>query len=232
MACGARLDAAAQARAVRKTVTAVCCGVPDADAIGASLDPESFDALVRHVHGWASSVLADHGASMAAAGPLMISAVFGIPASHDDDALRAVRAATELHGGLADLNADTQLRWGVSVALASAVVTAEVLAVEGDPAPPSGGAVAAARQLQRLAIPGEILLDSTTQQMVGPAVSVELLASPDPSGPRPVGEYWRLMALESDEVPRRYDVPLVDREAERELLRQRYTQTVTSRACN
>ena len=59
-------------------------------------------------------------------------AVFGIPQLHEDDALRAVRAATDMRDGLAELNEELERDRGVTIAVRTGVNTGEVVA--GDPA--------------------------------------------------------------------------------------------------
>src|SRR6059036_2218368 len=55
-----------------------------------------------------------------------VMAVFGIPAAHEDDALRAARAALDIRAGLAELNdalkRDLGLRLGVQIGLATGEV--------------------------------------------------------------------------------------------------------------
>ena len=58
-------------------------------------------------------------------------AVFGIPTVHEDDALRAVRAANEMRAALRELNEQLDLRWGVRLQARTGVNTGEVIV--GDP---------------------------------------------------------------------------------------------------
>src|SRR5262249_47143803 len=60
-----------------------------------------------------------------------IMAVFGHPRLHEDDALRAVRAAYEMRAALQELNVRLQATWGVSLENRTGVNTGEVVA--GDP---------------------------------------------------------------------------------------------------
>src|SRR5205809_2691632 len=60
-----------------------------------------------------------------------VMAVFGIPRLHEDDALRAVRAAADLQAALLHLNQELQSERGVTIATRTGVNTGEVVA--GDP---------------------------------------------------------------------------------------------------
>ena len=60
-----------------------------------------------------------------------VMAVFGIPTVHEDDALRAVRAAAEMRDSLASLNAELEHERGVRLEIRTGVNTGEVVA--GDP---------------------------------------------------------------------------------------------------
>jgi len=226
MACGASL-AARPAREVRKTVTVACVGVPDADAAYASLDAESLHGLTRRFAEWAGGILSGYGAHVVTGFTPELCAVFGVPAVHEDDALRAVRAVSELHRRLTEFSADAELHWGASASLSSAVVTGEVLVVEGDlPELADGGAVAESRRLQRAAGRDEVLLDRTSYQLVASAVTAELLVPLTVPGQATGRECWRLVAVTAAELPRRHEVPLVNRVAELAQLREAYARAV------
>ena len=60
-----------------------------------------------------------------------IMAVFGLPVLHEDDALRAVRAAAGMQAALARLNDELDLAWGVRLASRTGVYTGEVVAGDG-----------------------------------------------------------------------------------------------------
>src|SRR4051812_49832970 len=57
-----------------------------------------------------------------------VMAVFGVPAVHEDDALRAVRAAAEMREALATLNGDLDRIWGIRLAGRIGVNSGEVIA--------------------------------------------------------------------------------------------------------
>ena len=104
-----------------------------------------------------------------------VMAVFGVPEVHEDDALRAVRAAFELRGAVAELGDELERSWGARLQIRTGVNTGDVVA--GDPALGqsfvSGDPVNVAARLEQAAQPGEILLGPETAGLVRDAVRVE-----------------------------------------------------------
>src|SRR5690242_14539413 len=101
-----------------------------------------------------------------------VMAVFGVPTVHEDDALRAVRAAAELRGSLNGLNVALEQDYGVSLELRIGVNTGEVVAGTMERLA-TGDAVNVAARLEQAAEPGEILLGERTTRLVRAAVEVE-----------------------------------------------------------
>jgi len=94
-----------------------------------------------------------------------LMAVFGVPQVHEDDALRAVRAACEMRDALPEFG--VQARIGIN---SGEVVTGtEERLVTGDP-------VNVAARLEQAARPGDVLLGRETFALVHDAVEVEGLA--------------------------------------------------------
>jgi class 3 adenylate cyclase len=103
--CGGRLAAPeAKPREARKTVTVVFVDLVGSTALGERLDPEPLRELVLRYYQQVASVLTRHGGAVAKFIGDAVMAVFGIPVVHEDDALRAVRAAAELDSALTELN--------------------------------------------------------------------------------------------------------------------------------
>ena len=102
--CGADLPIPAVAGETRKTVTVLFADVTGSTALGERLDPESLRAVMSRFFERMQEVVERHGGTVGKLLGDAIMAVFGIPAVHEDDALRAVRAATDMHAGLADVN--------------------------------------------------------------------------------------------------------------------------------
>src|SRR5512132_4248639 len=130
-ACGQPLTAPAPGREVRKTVTVIFCDVTGSTALGERLDPESLrDVQARYFEAMRAAI-ERHGGTVEKYAGDAVMAVFGIPQLHEDDALRAVRAAVEMRAGLASLNEELGRDRGVTLEVRIGVNTGEVVA--GDP---------------------------------------------------------------------------------------------------
>ena len=103
----------------------------------------------------AATVIERHGGTVDHVADDAIVAVFGLTEAHDDDALRAVRAAADL-------------RASVEIALRVGVVTGRVF-VAGAQA--TGSPMNGARRLETAAGSGEILLDERTRRLVAHATT-------------------------------------------------------------
>ena len=96
MSCGAELMRAEPAREQRKVVTVLFCDLVGSTALGESTDPEALRARMRRYFEDLRVILERHGGTVEKFVGDAVMAVFGIPVSHEDDALRAARAAAEM----------------------------------------------------------------------------------------------------------------------------------------
>src|ERR1700756_36370 len=101
--CGAPLGAVESPREVRKTVTVLFCDVTGSTALGESTDPEALRALLAGYFERMKAVVERHGGTVEKFIGDAVMAVFGVPVSHEDDALRACRAALEMRDALPEL---------------------------------------------------------------------------------------------------------------------------------
>ena len=119
-----------------------------------------------------------------------VMAVFGVPRIHEDDALRAVRAAVEMREARARLNEELRRAWGVTVEARTGVNTGEVIAGDSGGRGQSfvvGDAVNTAARLEQAAGPGEILIGETTFRLVQAAVVAEAGRPLGPEGEADTG---------------------------------------------
>src|SRR5687768_16618743 len=104
-----------------------------------------------------------------------VMAVFGIPQVHEDDALRAVRAAADMHERLEALNGELEREWDVRLEMRIGVNTGEVVACDPATGPSLavGDAVNVAARLEQAAEPGQVLIGEGTYRLVRDAVEVD-----------------------------------------------------------
>ncbi|MEO8323893.1 MAG: adenylate/guanylate cyclase domain-containing protein, partial [Actinomycetota bacterium] len=234
--CGAPVEARATgSREVRKVVTIVFSDVTGSTSLGERLDAESLRRVMARYFDEMRAVLERHGGTVEKFIGDAVMAVFGIPRLHEDDALRAVRAAADMALALEDLNGDLNKRFGVELEIRTGINTGEVVA--GDPAGGqalvTGDAVNVAARLEQSAQPGEILMGQTTYQLVRDAVIAEPLEPLTLKGKSAGVPALRLLRVDRDApgLSRRLESPMVGREREQALLSQALERAVEDRAC-
>jgi class 3 adenylate cyclase/tetratricopeptide (TPR) repeat protein len=220
--CGAALAPVEAPREVRKVVTVVFCDLTGSTALGDVTDPEAVRAMMRAYYEEMRAILERHGGSVEKFIGDAVMAVFGIPVAHEDDALRAVRAAWEMRAAVPALG--LRARIGVN--------TGEVVAGSGE-ALVTGDAVNVAARLEQAAEPGEILIGADTRRLVRDAVKVEPVSVTAKGKPTPV-EAFHLLDVdpEAAAIARMLDTPLVGRAAELEQLQQAFDRAVRERRCH
>ena len=233
-ACAAAL-VAEPAREVRKTVTIVFTDVTGSTAIGERLDPESLRRVMGRYFDEMSAVLERHGGTVEKFIGDAIMAVFGIPILHEDDALRAVRAAQEMRERLDSLNQELDRDFGVGIQARTGINTGEV--VTGQAAEQrlaTGDAVNVAARLEQAAGPGEVFLGEETRRLVRDAIRAEAVEPLTLKGKAEPVPAWRLLEVQAGApgYERRLDSPLVGRRREFDLLRRAYERSAAERACS
>jgi class 3 adenylate cyclase len=160
--CGAALAKAEARREVRKTVTVLFCDMTGSTALGESTDPEALRALLAGYFERMKAIVESHGGTVEKFIGDAVMAVFGVPAAHEDDAMRACRAALEMRDALPELG----IRGRIGVNTGEVVTgTSERLA--------TGDAVNVAARFEQAAAPGEVLIGETTHALVRRAVVAE-----------------------------------------------------------
>lgn len=217
----------------RKVVTIVFSDIVHSSRLGVDFDPEALRNLLARYFGELSAVIRRHGGTVEKYIGDAIMAVFGVPILHEDDALRAVRAAVEMRHTLKLLNREFEAGWGVHLSNRTGVNTGEVITGDSthDYLLIAGNAVNVAKRLEEAANANEILIGEATYRLVRDAVVVE------PSGPRPLKHGKTIDALVVMDVlapgqTRRFDSPIVGRERERALLESGFRNVVANRTCH
>jgi class 3 adenylate cyclase/tetratricopeptide (TPR) repeat protein len=217
-ACGTALAPAPAPAEQRKTVTVLFCDVQGSTARAERLDPEATRATMARYFDTARVAIERHGGTVEKFIGDAVMAVFGVPQVHEDDALRAVRAALELRDAV-----EIEVRIGVN--------TGPVVAGGGDTLV-TGDAVNVAARLEQAAAPGEALIGAETYGLVRDAIEAELLPPLDAKGKSEPLTAYRLLGLTGAEGRRRgLDTPLVGRARESRLLADAWERVRSERAC-
>ena len=164
-ACGADVGAP-PAPEMRKLATMLFADVVESTARVGTLDPEEARALMGDFfEAMAAEIAAEGGVVEKYVGDA-IMAVFGVPAAHEDDPARAVRAARRMLARLALWNADREPAPPLDIRIG--IDTGEVLAAgtPGQHLLVTGEAVSVAARLQQAAEPGAILIGARTARSV------------------------------------------------------------------
>jgi class 3 adenylate cyclase len=229
-ACGAELAPPSPAREVRKTVTVLFCDVIGSTAMGERLDPETTRRVMARYFDAMRAAIERHGGTVEKFIGDAVMAVFGIPVVHEDDALRAVRAAADMRLALAGLNDELERDWGVRIESRIGVNTGEVVAGEGESIA-TGDAVNVAARLEQGAEPGATLLGESTYRLVRDAVVAEPVEPLAAKGKAEPLRAFRLSAVVkgAEFITRRLDSPLVGRENELAQLQRAYDHAVSER---
>ena len=200
-------------------MTVLFCDVVESTALGESVDPEALQAVLVRYFERLRGILESHGGSVEKFIGDAVMAVFGVPAAHEDDALRACRAAVEMRDALPELGVSGRIGLNTGEVL---VGTEERLA--------TGDAVNVAARFEKAARPGEVLIGAETLGLVGAAVEVgekRLLELKGKSEPVPA--YPLLSA--TGELERRFATPMVGRDRELQGLRDAFARADADRSC-
>jgi class 3 adenylate cyclase/tetratricopeptide (TPR) repeat protein len=200
-------------------VTVLFCDVVGSTALGESVDPEALQGLLARYFERMKGIVESHGGSVEKFIGDAVMAVFGVPVAHEDDALRACRAAVEMRDAFPELGVAGRIGVNTGEVLTG---TEERLA--------TGDAVNVAARLEQAAQPGEVLVGAETVGLVGVAVEVgeerllELKGKSEPVAAR--------LLVSVREVPERsHESRFVGRERELQALVGAWDRAVTGSCC-
>jgi class 3 adenylate cyclase len=226
---------AADQREERKIVSVLFCDLVGFTSRSGDTDPEDVRATIRpywellrrHIESFGGTVEKFIGDA--------VMAVFGAPASHEDDAERAIRAGLRILDAIEELNAER----GMDLSVRVGINTGEVVATLGARPELGEGIVAGdvvniAARLQTGAPVGGIAVGASTHRSTRDVFDyepLEAIAAKGKAEPVPAWRPLRARARFGTDVTRRHDVALVGREAERARLARLLERTLRDRSC-
>ena len=176
-ACGAPLAPERPAAGERRQATILFADLSGYTAMTERLDPEEVNEVLAFVKQAASRVVERHGGTINQFVGDEVMAVFGIPNAGEDDPVRAIKAARDLHAEIREKTGGWLARTGAHLAVHSGICTGLIFAqyrndreglyqITGDP-------VVTAARLRSLASPDEVLVSPSTQRLVKPYFEME-----------------------------------------------------------
>jgi class 3 adenylate cyclase/tetratricopeptide (TPR) repeat protein len=221
-------EAHAPGRDVRKLVSVVLAEI-SARGPESERDPEAMDSARRRYCDGATTAVARHGGVIEPFLGDAVVGIFGVPIAHEDDALRATRAASELvdlaRGGTLRISDDVDDAFDVRV-----VVLTDETVIRSDPgnAVRAGDLVSRALRLQRLAEPDAVVLSDMTFRLVQSGIEAEVVPSAD--GAARAYRLGRVRRVD-ETVPPRAVVPLIGRDRELTLVRNVLDECIADDTC-
>ena len=195
------------------------CDVTGSTALGESTDPEALRALLARYFERMKGIVEAHGGTVEKFIGDAVMAVFGVPQLHEDDALRACRAAVEMRDALPELGVHARIGLNTGEVVTG---TQERLA--------TGDAVNVAARLEQAAQPGEILLGEETLALVSDAAEIEAVEPLELKGKAERVAAYRLAAVR-EEVERRHASTFVGREPELRTLLESWQRARDEERC-
>ena len=216
-----------------KIVTVLFCDVVDSTALGRRLEPLVTKRVLAGYGETVRGVLGGHGASVGKRHGDGFMAAFGVLEVHEDDALRAVRAASELLAAVGRLSAELRRERDVDLQIRIGVNTGNVLVNDAGTMEEdlTGDAVNLAKRFEEAAGSGEILLGAETYRLVADAVRAEPASRLAVAGFPEPQDTWRLLEVLPGRL-RRLHAPMVGRQLERELLLRVFERAAAEQSCH
>ncbi|CAB1057260.1 Adenylate cyclase (EC / Guanylate cyclase (EC [Olavius sp. associated proteobacterium Delta 1] len=154
----------------RKHVTVIFSDLTGYTAMSEKLDPEEVKEITSRIFGEVSQIVAKYDGFIEKYAGDAVMVIFGIPQTHEDDPIRAIKAAREIHQLVDAISPELEKKIGQSISMHTGintglVVTGEVNMVRGTHGV-AGDTINLASRLSNLAKPGEILVNVDTCRQV------------------------------------------------------------------
>jgi class 3 adenylate cyclase len=206
-------------REVRKTVTILSCDIVDSTARIESSDPEVMRSRLARFFEEMKAIVERHGGTVEKYIGDAVMAFFGVPRAHEDDALRACRAAIEMRKALPALGFEGRI----------GLMTGEVVTGTEERLA-TGDSVVVAARLEQAAAPGEVLIGRSTFELAREAVEVEALEPLDLKGKTQPVEAYRLKSVH-EPLGRPAGTPFIGRVKELAAITRSWKRATSERRC-
>ena len=231
--CATSLSAPARPGAEeRKVVTCLFCDLVGFTATSESADPEDVDQMLTAYSEMARARIESHGGVVEKFIGDAVVGIFGVPAAHEDDPERAVRAGLRIVEGAEELEAvgGAPLRLRVGIDTGEALVRLGVIAGSGERLL-SGDAINTASRLQSVAPEMGVAVGLGTYEATSPIFEYEEL---EPAALKGKAEPVRVfhakapLARFGTDLTRTHETPFIGREIDLALLKGIFEKAAAS----
>jgi len=197
----------------RKLVTVLFSDLEGSTQLGEQLDTELLRALLTEYFDAMAEVVAEWGGTVEKYIGDAVLAVFGIPDTHEDDAIRAVRAGLEMQERLAEINPSLVQRYSAELAMRIGINTGEVIASTGAEALLAGDVFNVASRLEGVAETGTVVVGERTHRATESSFEFGAMGEFALRGKSEPQAVWRVVSprIEAD---RTFGTAMVGRAAE------------------
>jgi class 3 adenylate cyclase len=154
----------------RKHVTVLFSDLTGYTAMSEKLDPEEVKEITSRIFSEISKIVASYDGFIEKYAGDAVMAIFGVPQAHEDDPIRAIKAAREIHELVDAISPEVEKKLGQPVSMHTGINTGLVVTGEVDMERGThgiaGDTINLASRLSTLAKPGEILADADTCRQV------------------------------------------------------------------
>jgi class 3 adenylate cyclase/tetratricopeptide (TPR) repeat protein len=163
----------------RKQVTVLFSDLSGYTALTEKLDPEELKEIMSRIFGEIAQVVTKYEGFIEKFVGDAVMALFGVPKAHEDDPIRALRAAREIHDLVLAISPKVEEKVGQPIAMHTGINTGLVVTGEADAQKGThgvvGGTLNLASRLADLAKPGEILVSPETEELIAPYIETKAL---------------------------------------------------------
>lgn len=232
--CGQRLEQAGkdkdtpEAEGDRRHVTVLFSDLSGFTSLSEKLDPEVVKEVMSRIFGEVARIVANYEGFIEKYIGDAIMALFGAPRAHEDDPLRAVKAAMDINDLLQSMSPEIEGMIGRPVMMHTGINTGLVVMgkvnLEEGTHGALGDTINLASRLMNLAAPGDIVVGQTTYRQVRDVVSLERMAPVRVKGKAEEIQSYRVIGLRSEVKQEesasggRMMSPIVGRDAELSIL--------------
>ena len=217
-------------------VTVLFCDLVGFTAASEAADPEDVRSRIRPYHARLRQEIERYGGTVEKFIGDAVTAVFGAPTAHEDDAERAVRAGLRILEAIEELNAEDpalSLRVRIGINTGEAVVALGARPEEGEGIV-TGDVVNTASRLQGAAPVNGIACSEQTYRATERVFEYEVLEPVEVKGKAEPLALFRPLSPRArfgTDVTRTHTTPLVGRELEKPLLIGTFERSAQQRAC-